>query len=458
MRLVLILLCAAVLSSCSDSASMSAEIYPNVGKGVTDNLVRTQYFRISENERLVGAVDVEDEAKFYISGGVDASRFSISHLGDLYFIESPDYEFPQDHDYQNDYELIVEVMTASNPESVDIVVDVYDVIHEHTSDNQKFERWPNYSPPRALRPKISQLQEEYASKKVDPRWREAGFYDSTGHYLGYGVYGDCQSKSESNTVKLREDGVLMLNKNGSWHTSPVASAQCGLHHYLYNGRQLDSVTKAYINDLLASQDDTGAFRYQYEITYRNQNLGVGWISGMAQGQAISFFSRVLQDHHIPEVEIAARKAVELLMSEVSRGGAMSSLAALDESLSSYVAFEEIITEPNSLILNGFMFALLGLYDWSHAQTEHGAESHTQAGHQFSEGIATLREILPYYDVGGWSTYDLAHITMADEEEKLATPEYHAAHIYLLEAMYSITNDHKIGHVLRVWSGYVDYSL
>lgn len=66
-----------------------------------------------------------------------------------------------------------------------------------------------------------------------------------------------------------------------------------------------------------------------------------------------------------------------------------------------------------------MHALLGQYDWSHVPALEQAE----AGSTFTRGMQTLKRILPYYDVGGFSAYDMAHITQKADPffTRISTP-------------------------------------
>ena len=86
-------------------------------------------------------------------------------------------------------------------------------------------------------------------------------------------------------------------------------------------------------------------------------------------------------------------------------------------------------------LNGFVFTLLGIYDWSTIDPEAAGESAATAGRFFDCGLASVLYTLPYYDVNGMSAYDLGHVLA--ERPANVQAEYHAIHIQLLNALYSI---------------------
>jgi heparosan-N-sulfate-glucuronate 5-epimerase len=65
---------------------------------------------------------------------------------------------------------------------------------------------------------------------------------------------------------------------------------------------------------------------------------------------------------------------------------------------------------------------------------------------------TLTNILPYYDVGGFSTYDLSHITY--KISPTINPGYHSIHIYELHALNSIYENKWLKHFENTWVGYI----
>lgn len=94
-----------------------------------------------------------------------------------------------------------------------------------------------------------------------------------------------------------------------------------------------------------------------------------------------------------------------------------------------------------------MFTLLGLYDWA---TETNS---AEADKLFKDGIETLDKILPYYDLGTFSAYDLSYITHSrlpylQPRAPHIAPRYHAIHIAQLRALSSVTEDKFLVTALR----------
>ncbi|MDU6878641.1 MAG: cell wall-binding repeat-containing protein [Clostridium botulinum] len=69
-------------------------------------------------------------------------------------------------------------------------------------------------------------------------------------------------------------------------------------------------------------------------------------------------------------------------------------------------------------------------------------------------MKSLKQILKYYDIGGFTCYDLGYITKNREKPHIAV-NYHGVHIYLLNALYSITNDRVLYDYYKLWKAYVD---
>jgi hypothetical protein len=134
-------------------------------------------------------------------------------------------------------------------------------------------------------------------------------------------------------------------------------------------------------------------------------------------------------------------------------GPMTSLTELDPSLEDFIIFEEFTTSPASFTLNGFLFTLLGLYDWAALEPKAADGMFAVARHYFECGLATAVYALPYYDLGGFSAYDLGHVL--DGGPPNIQVEYHAIHITLLHALNSIHPLPELAAFEAKWRGYVD---
>lgn len=315
---------------------------------------------------------------------------------------------------------------------------------------------PEYSDD--VRATITERVAAFKKAKLNTHYRDAYNYDSKGSYLGYGMFGRSCSDAVRDGRRLNRVGVMEFETpNDGYQTSPVLSAQCGLQEYFKQNRTYDDIVQAYVTDLLDSQNAQGGFEYPYHYNYRGEKYKPGWVSGMAQGQALSFLTRVLQDNDLPELYDSAQRAFEFMITPVAEGGTMSTLADIDASLADYIFFEEVVSkgQSQSHILNGYIFSILGLYDWWQMDPDATEGTHYKAKLYYESAVKSLIKVLPYYDAIGFSLYDIWHITDETKPIKVAWYSYHYAHLYLLEGMLGITGDAHIGNMLRRWSADVD---
>jgi hypothetical protein len=155
---------------------------------------------------------------------------------------------------------------------------------------------------------------------------------------------------------------------------------------------------------------------------------------MAQGQAISVLLRAhLLSGSVGYAEAAA-EALAPLTTPVPEGGAMTEIEGLP-------VLEEYPTAAPSAVLNGWIFALLGVHELATACED------AEARALFDASAAGLVELLPRYDVGWWSLYSLAqHGGRPD----LAKPFYQRLHPVLLEALHLLHPSPALAHYAERW--------
>ncbi len=136
-------------------------------------------------------------------------------------------------------------------------------------------------------------------------------------------------------------------------------------------------------------------------------------SAMAQGQGISLLVRAGEALEEPKYHEAALRAAPSLLEEAPETGICRRTEA-------GLVLEEFPYETPRTVLNGWVFALFGLYDLNLRRPLPAIET------ALSETMTALAAMLPAYDAGYWSYYDNAG--------KLASPSYHDLHIVQLRAL------------------------
>jgi len=317
------------------------------------------------------------------------------------------------------------------------------------------EHWPEVKREPEYQQLIRETFAKYKNKERLQYKRYLQSYHSLGDYLNWGEW---KVYKESRTLKFDDKGIPTIKYGERFYYNPVTIAQYALksHGLLIKGKISSELFFHSVDKLLELQAPNGAFLYPFAFSYHIQPLQPGWVSGMAQGQVLSVFARAFHLKKDRRYLHAGNQALSFLVIPITKGGTKDTLAHLDPSLKQYLFFEEYPLSPPTYTLNGFQFTLLGLYDWWKV-TQSANPHHAQiAGEQFKNGMKTLKGLMKYYDIGGYTTYDLSHIIYR-KEPKIAG-YYHPIHIYLLHALYSITKDEECNLTMKRWISYLESPL
>ena len=224
------------------------------------------------------------------------------------------------------------------------------------------EHWPEHTVTEAQRKLADDTVAEYKKAGIDAAARVQS-YSAVGDFLNYGK---TVNHRPSDTLKLDDQGVPMIFQAGRFFYSPGTVAIAALaEHGRYTVSKDPAKFFIMANKLLSMMGSDGALRYPYPYRHYTsiQSLAPGWTSGMDQGMALSVFARAYDVSKDKKWIKAGEKALKFMQTPFPLGP-RSNLADLDPSLKGKLFYLEYYTAPNSYTLNGYMFALLGLYDWS----------------------------------------------------------------------------------------------
>lgn len=198
--------------------------------------------------------------------------------------------------------------------------------------------------------------------------------------------------------------------------------------------------------LLYNQDEHGG--WQIKVTRKLgegfKSLEPGWYSAMAQGQAMSTLVRAYLATHNPAYLGAAIRATSPFKRTSEQRGVKATF------MSKYDWYEEYPTTPSSFVLNGFIYSLIGLYDV--AETA-GNKLGREAGVLFSQGLESLKSMLPLFDTGSGTVYDLRHFTLG-VAPNLARWDYHTTHINQLQLLASVDSAPIFREYVKRWKTYL----
>lgn len=241
-------------------------------------------------------------------------------------------------------------------------------------------------------------------------------------------------------------GIPLLDYHGvvGKQYNPIAIAQYGLGNYnLYcrtgqAGRRAKFLAVAdwLVASLEETPQGTRVWYHHFDWEYRD-TLKAPWYSALAQGQGLSVLLRAHRETDQSAYLDAAEAAFQTFRLPASEGG----VACTDER--GYLWFEEAIVEPPTHILNGFIWALWGLYD------RRVYLGDAEAARLFDEAVRTLRDNLRSFDAGFWSMYELSGTRM----KMLASPFYHRLHITQLRVMDRLTGEPVFAQTADRWEAY-----
>ena len=89
-------------------------------------------------------------------------------------------------------------------------------------------------------------------------------------------------------------------------------------------------------------------------------------------------------------------------------------------------------------MNGFIYSLIGLYDLSQVLKDNGTPS--AAEQLYLTGLESLVTLLPMFDTGSGTLYDLRHLHLPGVAPNLARWDYHGVHVNQLLLLSTIVKD------------------
>nr|CAG4643050.1 EOG090X0272 [Ilyocryptus agilis] len=201
------------------------------------------------------------------------------------------------------------------------------------------------------------------------------------------------------------------------------------------------------NWLVRHQDAKGGWPIgvKRKIAAGRVDLAPGWYSAMGQGQAMSLLMRAYYRSGEKQYLEAALNGMKPFSVSSTEGGVRAYF------MNQYPFYEEYPTNPPSFVLNGFIYSLIGLYDVVSLSPQ---DSSGDARLLFDQGMQSLKKMLPLFDTGSGSVYDLRHFTLQFVPPNIARWDYHSTHVNQLLLLSTIDPDPILVSVANRWIGYM----
>lgn len=222
---------------------------------------------------------------------------------------------------------------------------------------------------------------------------------------------------------------------------PIVIIQYGLAHHdsaLDGDREAEEIffKCARWIEAHASDEPLGRFVvWPYLFPLRTPPVRPPWISGMAQGQALSLLSRAFLKTQSTRTAEVAHRAARSFCYSIREGGVVS------KSRSGAFFIEEVAHAPAIHILNGCLFGLFGLYEYLRVFDD------PELLPVLEKCLQGVDEVLPLFDMGWWSRYSLGL------RWHLAPPYYHDVHIRQLKHLAVLLNRPQFDLYAQRWEAY-----
>lgn len=242
-----------------------------------------------------------------------------------------------------------------------------------------------------------------------------------------GYFNDMTKKVIFGDKNLDKNRIpFLVHSDGSKIEMPTMIFQYGLGAYdlwlLNSEKEYFSKALNCADWAIQNQEKSGAWNTFFYIYPHTP------YSAMPQGEGVSLLLRVYKETAERKYLLAAKKAVDFMLMDVKNGG-----------VSDYSNGELKLLEYTHLpiVMNGWIFALFGLYDFYLLTGEYKKE--------FLKSVHSLEKCMPVFDSGYWSMYDV--------DGNIASPFYHNLHIAQMQALYMVTNSELFNQYAKKFTAY-----
>jgi hypothetical protein len=277
-------------------------------------------------------------------------------------------------------------------------------------------------------------------------WHEVPQINQQARFDQLGPYYMQFAEKADYAADLDPTGIPMLNYRGviGRQYNPIAIAQWGLGNYnCFVARQEPERRRKFllaagwlVAHLASNPRGVPVWLHHFDWEYRT-TLKAPWYSALAQGQGLSLLVRAHRETSDARYLAAARQAFSALTLPIKQGGTLYT----DDHGDCWI--EEYIVSPPTHILNGFIWAMWGVYDYALATGDSAARD------LFAHTTRTLLQNLSLYDTGHWSLYEQSQTRLP----MLASPFYHRLHIVQLKIMHQMTGENTFAVTAARWQQY-----
>ena len=244
-----------------------------------------------------------------------------------------------------------------------------------------------------------------------------------------GYYNDLTNKVSEKTI-LDESGIPINMTIANVETYfPITIFQYALGLYdLYLIENKKEYLEKFINIAdwtIANQENDGMWDCMGKLKDKAHETQ----SSMCQSEGVSVLLRAYVETNEMKYYKAATKAIDFMIKDINKGG--TCLYKNGE-----VIFQEYVSKYNLSVLNGWIFSVFGLFDYTLISPEKKYKE------ILYRTIDSMSKQLKNYDRKYWSNYDL--------KGTIASPSYHDIHIKQLEILYEMFGKEEFKFFANKW--------
>lgn len=255
------------------------------------------------------------------------------------------------------------------------------------------------------------------------------------------------STNEYNT-NINKNGIILIDyvaHNLGKRYNPAAIALYALSQYnMFVDTGKDQYKESFLNhanwlvDNLIDKGKFGVWHYDFRWITPGYVCSPPWISSMAQGLGISVLIRACEMTKNEKYLEIAKKALVSFEVPISEGGVLYIDKKGD------VWYEEYACKKGAQVLNGVIFALIGVYEMYECNNDKNAKE------IFDKGVQTLKRRLGDFNLNllffKWSKYDNKFLIYSGQK-------YHDTHIKQMKWLYDNTEEKLFYKYQKKWADY-----
>ncbi|MCA0987094.1 D-glucuronyl C5-epimerase family protein [Guptibacillus algicola] len=234
-------------------------------------------------------------------------------------------------------------------------------------------------------------------------------------------------------VPTDNNGIVMTNHQGELYYNPLKIGRYAKSFLISYDKENDEafLEKAELHGeklLDMAEEHNGGLYFPYSIDFDLHGFGEDimegpWFSAMTQGEILSAFTRLYQYTEDEKYLNAAHKTFQSMKNLKSDNDVWVSL--IDED--GYLWLEEYPQDTPTYALNGFLFAIFGVYDYYLLEQDEEVKNYIEGS------LTTVKHYLPEFRVEGEISYYC-------RDHHVQSDRYHMIHISQLEKLSKISGD------------------